>query len=339
MLTPMQINSQRFSQNGKGGYKASEVDAFFQKVSKSYSKLYNDNNILNERLASISPVIDEYNRNKAAIANALLSAQTAADSKLEEANMTADAAIRSAEEKAEALFNEKSAEAEAYYVQKTHEADEKLASLQREYTKLKSESDAYREKYLADVRAKVDEIISGANEKASVIVAKAYEDARVARERADRIIDEANAELLKIKEETTKIKKELSSLIELAQVVVSESEEYEPIEKKEAASEPTKEETVIPVEIPEFDLKSALEEDTEIPEAEEEDVTIYEKKDFQVNPSEDNDELFSHSAEEKGNQQAEIPDVNSYLAKIFDSTEDNDFGFGDLISESGDSDK
>lgn len=338
MMTPIQISTQRFSPNGKGGYKASEVDAFVQKVYKSYSKLYNDNNTLNERLASISPVIDEYNKNKAAIANALISAQTAADSKLEAANAAAETTLKESEEKAEALFNEKASEAEAYYVEKTHEADEKLAELQRSYTKLKAESDAYKEKYLADIKLKVDEIISGANEKASVIVAKAYEDARLARERADKIIDDANDELQKVKAESAKIKNELASLIAMAQCVTDNIGEFEPIEKK-AAQEVT--ETVIPVEIPEFDITSALEESAEEEITEpEDDILIYDKNDFQSDEQEEDIDLFSHSSDSKERQKAEIPDVNSYLAKIFDSAEsgDSDFGFGDLISESNGSD-
>lgn len=340
MLTPMQINSQRFTQAGKGGYKASEVDAFLQKVYKYYSKLYSDNNTLNERLSAISPVIDEYNRNKTAIANALLSAQTAADSKIEAANTAAESAIKEAEEKAETIMKEKAAEADAYYIDKTHEADEKLASLQREYSKLKTESDAYKEKYLTEIRGKVDVIISGANEKAAVIVAKAYEDARVARERADKIIDEANEELRKIQEETDKIKKELSEIISLAKVVADSAVEIRPLENTPAENVDIAEESVIPVEIPEFDFGTALQDEEEpvVAEIEEkEDVIIYDgpsdKSEPQETAADDGLDLFSHSTDTK-NQQADIPDASLYISKIFDSDSDDDFGFGDLISES-----
>ena len=68
MLTPLQISTQRFAPNGKGGYRASDVDAFIQKVYKSYTKLYNDNGALSEKLEAAAPVIDEYNKTKAAIA-------------------------------------------------------------------------------------------------------------------------------------------------------------------------------------------------------------------------------------------------------------------------------
>ena len=350
MLTPMQINSQRFNTVGKGGYKASEVDAFLQKVYKNYLKLYSDNTTLNERLEAISPVIDEYNRNKAAIANALLSAQAAADSKLEAASAAAETAMKEAEEKANAYFNEKTAETAAYYVDKTREADEKLTSLQREYSLLKAESDAYKEKYLSDIKVKVDEIISGANEKAAVIVTKAYEDARIAREKADKIIDEANAELAAINEKTAKIKAELSEIIKLAENLVGSEAVVSPIEKpSEDYIENATEESIVPVEIPEFSFKEYTENEAYSVTIEEPDVTenvIAEEEAPAVEIKEegfdtvefdilsDDFDLFSDSTSSNEHKQPEMPDVNSYLAKIFDSQDDDDFGFGDLISES-----
>ncbi len=344
MLTPMQINSQRFNAVGKGGYKASEVDAFLQKIYKYYAKLYADNNTLNERLEAISPVIDEYNRNKAAIANALLSAQAAADSKLEAANTAVETAIKEAEEKATAYFNEKSAEAEAYYVDKTREADEKLTSLQREYSLLKTESDAYKEKYLAEIKGKVDEIISSANEKAAVIVTKAYEDARIAREKADKIIDEANTELALINEKAAKIKAELSNIVKLAQNLADEEVVVAPLEKTNDNSfENSVEESVEPVEIPEFSFKDYSEKTDETDgaavetEAEEIKADVIEEISSEVDGFDilsDDFDLFSNSEAQKDHKSADIPDVSSYLAKIFDSQDDEDFGFGDLISES-----
>lgn len=327
MMTPLQISSHRFSPSGKGGYKAAEVDEFIQKIYKNYTKLFNDNNTLNERLQSISPVIDEYNKNKAAIANALISAQNAADSKLEEAEQSAKAVVEEAEKKAE-----------AYYVQKTHEADEKLAELQRNYTKLKTDSDAYKEKYFADVKVKANEIISEANEKAASIVAKAYDDAKTARERADKIIDEANEELKKIKAEAAKIKAELAGLIALANSVNEGISDFEPIEKKSEA-ESEAEETVAPVELPDFELSLSeqLKEETEDADNEDEVITVYDKKDFaSANPEDEVTDLFSNSADAKAHQKSEIPDAEAYLAQIFGSVGngDSDFGFDDLISES-----
>lgn len=341
MMTPLQITTQHFTPNGKGGYKASEVDAFMQKVSKFYGKLYNDNKALNEKLTAISPIIDEYNRNKAAIANALISAQTAADAKIQQANAAVDAAVAEANAKGDAIMEAKILEAEKYYSEKTKDADAKLLELEKSYTALKAQSDEFREKYIAEVNQKVDEIINDANEKASVIVAKAYEDAKLARERADKIIEQANAELSDIMAKSEKIRAELAEIV-LAASKFTETKEFAPLETVESAQEDIKAEELSADDMPEFDL-DAIEAASEADEAEkesnpinEDDIVIYQKKDFKVNlPNEEITESVAATKADEKPEKAKIPDVNSYLAKIFNSVEgsDSDFSFDDLISE------
>ncbi len=340
MMTPLQVSTQHFTPNGKGGYKASEVDAFIQKVYKFYSKLYNDNKTLNDKLTAISPIIDEYNKNKAAIANALISAQSAADSKIQQANDAAQAAMAEANAKGDAIIAEKAKEADKYYYEKTHEADARLLELEKSYTVLKTQSDEYREKYLADVNLKVEEIIRDANEKASVIVAKAYEDAKIARERADKIIEQANAELEAIKAQNEKVRAELAEIVLLASKY-TEIKDYAPIETVEVVEENIEAGALSMDDIPEFDFSSLQQEPEAAPVEEkklidEDDVMIYQKNDFKVSLPDDAID-FSEiiSGEAKTPAKAEIPDVNSYLSKIFNSTEDSDtdFGFDNLISE------
>lgn len=337
MLTPLQISTQRFTPSGKGGYKAAEVDAFIQKVYKNYTKLYNDNNTLGERLSSLSPVIDEYNQNKSAIANALISAQTVANTKLDEAKAAADAIIGEANQKGDEIIREKSAEAEKYYADKTREADAKLAELQASYSKMKTESDSYKENYLKEVNLKVNEIIEDANEKAASIVSKAYSDAKQAREKADEVISSANAELDAIKAETAKIKKELASLIKLAESAVKSVGDYEIIENSVSSQEEVKAEKISADDIPAFDFEIEAETaaaEESVTEEAESDVTGEQAEDLSDEGESLDLDLFSHST-------PEMPDVNSYLSKIFDgaSQEDSAFGFNDLISESADSEE
>lgn len=335
MLTPLQISTQRFTPSGKGGYKAAEVDVFIQKVYKNYTKLFNDNNTLNERLASLSPVIDEYNQNKASIANALISAQTVANTKLDEAKASADAIIADANREADEIIQKKTIEAEKYYHDRTQEADTKLTELQTAFSKIKSESDSYKENYLKEVNVVVNGIIEDANEKAASIVAKAYNDAKLARERADEVISSANAELEVIKAETAKIKQELTALIKLAESAAESVGDYQVIEKVENEQEEIKAEKIAAEDIPSFDfeIKNEPVESEEIVLEQE----TYKSEEVVFDESFDDEEsldLFSNSS-------PEIPDVNSYLAKIFDSAsqEESSFGFDDLISESEDSDE
>ena len=117
MMLPNQINNQRFSAVGKGGYRASEVDAFIQRVFQNYSKLYSDNNILRERLSAITPLIDEYNENKRAIADALIWAKTTSDKTVDQARGEAESLIENAKAEAEKIIADKTSEAKAVYAQ------------------------------------------------------------------------------------------------------------------------------------------------------------------------------------------------------------------------------
>ena len=138
MMLPNQITLQTFTQTGKGGYKAVEVDAFIQRVYQSYNKLYNDNKALCEKLDEILPVIDEYNKRKNSIADALIWAKSTAEKNIEESQNIADKLVSEATEKADKLYEEKKAEADAYYEAKTAEAEAKAATAKAELPSKKS---------------------------------------------------------------------------------------------------------------------------------------------------------------------------------------------------------
>ncbi len=351
MMTPLQISTQRFVPNGKGGYRASDVDAFIQKVYKNYTKLYNDNIALNEKLESFSPTIEEYNKNKAAIANALISAQTVAESKLTQAQSEAQIIIDAANKNADAIVSEKKAEAEKYFIEKTKEADIKLRELEYGFARLQKEADDYREAYLAKVNAQIDSLIAAANEKAANIVSQAYNDAKVAREKADEVIATANKQLEALKAETAKVKSELSALILVADSAVKSISDYELVSEKAEDISEDKELPEIsktdfvpfemnikyePIPYAESEKEEAVAHEEEIlPVIEEDEEIVINVVDENQPASDDMIDFFSHSSEAK-KQKAEMPDVSSYLSKIFDSTttEEDDFGFDDLISES-----
>ena len=357
MMTPLQISNQRFVPNGKGGYRSSDVDAFVQKVYKNYAKLYNDNIALNDKLEAVSPMVDEYNKTKAAIANALISAQTVADTKLSQAQDEAKIIIDAANKNAEAIVAAKKEEAEKYYIEKTKDADIKLRELEYAFSRLQKEADDYREQYLAKVNAQVDALIASANEKAASIVAHAYSDAKTARDKADEVVAVANKQLDELKAETAKVKSELSALILVADSAVKSISDYELVQDKteyeatEAASVINKSDIEpfnmefkyepVAYEEPVTDTSKAFLSDDAVaaiePEEETDDEVVVNVLDENVVGGDEMVDLFSHSSETK-KQVAQMPDVTSYLSKIFDSaTEDDDddtFGFEDLISES-----
>ena len=217
MMQPNQITSHSFSQNGKGGYKAIEVDAFLQRVYQSYLKLNNERKALSEKLDEVMPMLNEYNQRKNSIADALIWAKATAEKNIEEAQAIADKTIADANLKAEKLLESTKAEADAYYADKTASADEKVEKAKAEFERLKQESEIYSDRYIAEINVKTQTIIEDANAKAEAIVAAAYSDAKKSSEKADRIIATANAELESLKAEAAKIKNEISALITYAE--------------------------------------------------------------------------------------------------------------------------
>lgn len=217
MMLPNQITSQNFSQNGKGGYRAEEVNAFLQRVAQSYSRLYADNKALSDKLDVVMPKLDEYERSKSTIADALIWAKATAEKNIEEAKGIAEKTVADATVKAEKLLEDKMAQADAYYADKTVTADKNVEKAKAEFDNLKQQSELYADRYIAEINVKAQTIIEDANTKAGTIVAAAYADAKKAREKSEQIIAEANAELTKLKNEAAKVKSEILTLISYAQ--------------------------------------------------------------------------------------------------------------------------
>ena len=329
-MLPNQITLQTFTQAGKGGYKAVEVDAFIQRVYQNYNKLYNDNKALCEKLDETLPMIEEYNKSKSSIADALIWAKATAEKNIEEAQAEADSIVAVAKEKAEKLFNDKKAEAEAYYTEKTASADEKAKKAQAELDSIMAQSDSYAEEYTARINAQTQALIEQANLKAASIVADAYADAKQAREKADSIIAEANKELNNLKAESSKIKNEILSLISLAQKAADkiESRVFEPVEQNEStASEEVDAPVLFADEIENFSLDGI------------EPVVEEEKKPDTISGATEADHIRLFGAE--------TPDVNKILSGIFTAMaeengikqpedEENSFRFTNIFADPSD---
>lgn len=345
-MVPNQIINQRFSLAGKGGYKASEVDAFIQRVFQNYNKLYNDNNILKERLSAITPLIDEYNENKRAIADALIWAKTTSDKTVEQAQQEAKDVIEAANAEGQKIISEKTAEAQAVYAQELSSTEKALENAKTELEMTRNQAKSFSERYIAEINAKAAAVIEDANSNASKIVADAYKDAQTARDKADAIIRKANEELELIKAEAFRLKAEIekavkiasdsvagfsiddiepevtpdTELIEAKQIDASEIEEFSFNFTAEPSAEVSDEETEAEFEeekseeVPSFEIETVVDE-INVPEKEE--------------ASFGEDDFISGGS-------AAMPDVSAYISKIFDSagSEDSDFSsFADGLND------
>lgn len=355
MMQPNQINNQRFSAVGKGGYKASEVDAFIQRVYQNYNKLYNENNVLKERLSAISPLIDEYNDNKRAIADALIWAKTTSDKTISDAQKEAESIIGAAEAEGEKIIEEKTAEAQAVYSQELNSTKISLENAKTELEMTRSQAKSFSERYISEINAKAQAIVGDANSNAAKIVADAYKDAKTARDLADSIIAKANEEISSIKAEALKLKAEIEEAVKAASEAVSVFSAEELCEQTVPEGELIEAKQIDISEIEEFtfdfseqeaseDLCENIKAAEEIPSNDndiDENINPFEQEAVldalvEEEPAPINDDFISGGATASA-----MPDVSAYISKIFDSAgnEDSDFssfadGLNDVFAQS-----
>lgn len=330
MMLPNQITMHNFTQTAKGGYKAIEVDAYLQRVSQSYNKLYNDNKELNEKLEALLPQLEEYNQRKATIAEAMIWAKSTAEKNIEEAKGIAENLVADATATADKLLEDTKARADAYYADKTVTANQNVEKAKSELENIRHQSEVYAERYISEINVKTRTIIEDANSKAASIVAAAYADAKNARERSDRLIADANVQLQALKNEALKIKEQILSLISYAQTASSEIDEAT------------------------FDvIKNEVADDGEIFEARSIDADEIDAFTFdgieEIAVYEPEQEIEQQTVDKPASQPdyvrffgADIPDVNELLSGIFsavnddpssESQEDNSFRFEKVVSD------
>lgn len=220
MLTPNQIKGYPLVQVKQGLYKASDVEAFRQKIYVSYAELASANTQLKEKFSSLSGLVNEYNASKNSIASAIISAQTYANSTKSDADEKAKKTIEQANEKAEEILNRKKAEADEYYSKKKEQADAFFKDADSTHERVMSEIKEKSDEFIKSVNAQAQEIIKNANEQAAKIVACAYEDAKKARETSDQIIHDANKNLPQIKTNVDFFRAQVNSLIASLQKTV-----------------------------------------------------------------------------------------------------------------------
>lgn len=202
-----------FASAGKNKYYASEVDEYLRSISESYDAMCRNYKVLDKKMKTLAPVIEEYKSNKNIIVSAIVRAEKVADEIKAEANEHSAEIIKKASEEAENYLLTKKAEADAYYYNLTHEADDRLKALEAEIETTEKHASTLQETYLAKTNEKAAEIIDNAKAKAAEIVAAAYQDAKIAREQSEEIIASTNAELLRLKGEIAKYKNEIFNVV------------------------------------------------------------------------------------------------------------------------------
>ncbi len=207
-----QIVNQNFTATGKGGVKATEVVSHLEKVAEEYSKLQKENARYKERLAAITPIIDEYNENKSAIATILISSQKEADKILSAAKKESEALLDDAKIKADKYAYDRKEEAEALYNKTIKEKEAELKKVTNDLEKLKSDIVTLSEKYVFEINKKAKEIIDAANEKAKKHIADACAEIENVERKAEASLAESKSRLNKLNGDISVLKAKAQSI-------------------------------------------------------------------------------------------------------------------------------
>jgi cell division initiation protein len=105
MLTPLDIENQRFSKSLKG-YNLDEVDDFLDQLTIDYEKLYKENNELRNKAELLEKDLEHYKSVEQTLQNTLIMAQQTADDIKTNAQSRADQIIRDAQSEARRATDE-----------------------------------------------------------------------------------------------------------------------------------------------------------------------------------------------------------------------------------------
>ncbi len=113
MLTPQEVNEQRFEKAVFGGYDMSAVDSFLDELGNDYGALYKENALLKNKMKVLAEAVEEYRSVDESMRKTLFSAQNMAKEMVDEAQKKADELLADAEKKSTEMLadaEQKSAE-------------------------------------------------------------------------------------------------------------------------------------------------------------------------------------------------------------------------------------
>ena len=102
MLTPQQVEAQKFVKAVFGGYDMGSVDDFLERLTADYTALYKENAVLKSKLKILVQSVEEYRSVDESMRRALLSAQNMAKETVSDAKKQADEILKNAKTDADA---------------------------------------------------------------------------------------------------------------------------------------------------------------------------------------------------------------------------------------------
>ncbi len=106
MLTPLDLESKKFSKQMVNGYNVDEVDDFLDELTTDYSRLYKENKELRENTEELHNDVGQYKNIETTLQNTLVIAQKTADEIQAVAKEQAAQIIKDAEYQAKSKIDE-----------------------------------------------------------------------------------------------------------------------------------------------------------------------------------------------------------------------------------------
>lgn len=110
MITPLDIDNQKFSKQMMNGYSVEEVDDFLDEISADYSKNYKEVSDLRTKVEELEASLVQYKTIEATLQNTLIMAQTTAEEVKNVAKKKADQIVDEAKMGAQKKVDELNAE-------------------------------------------------------------------------------------------------------------------------------------------------------------------------------------------------------------------------------------
>lgn len=198
MLTPRQLKSYSFQSVGRNAYRASDVDAYMDEVSRSYEQMFHENAEMVKKLNLLADRLAQFRADEDNIRNALVEAQRMKNSIIAEAEEEAKNQLSETRERIQ--------EARESIDSKTNEI---LDRAQEESDRILAEAQARADKMDQEAQRQAEQKVRGAQKVAEELMktAQAEYDKQVGS-----VSDQAEREiayLQKVREESAKIRQEL----------------------------------------------------------------------------------------------------------------------------------
>ncbi|MGN0445834.1 MAG: DivIVA domain-containing protein [Acutalibacteraceae bacterium] len=164
MLTPRQLKSYSFTSAGRNSYRASEVDAYMEEISRSYEQMFHENAEMVKKLNLLADKLAEFRADENNIRNALLEAQRMKNQIIDKAEEEARDQLAATKDKIEETRASIDAKTSEILDRAQEEADKIIADAKFAAEETNRSAQAEAEKKVRGAQKVADDMLTAAQE-------------------------------------------------------------------------------------------------------------------------------------------------------------------------------